>query len=833
MTHRILKYATLMVACLLNGSLLAQEQDLVSGNLIQFNDNGAWSWYQDERAIADVAAGKLIVGSNANGSGVGGSPRNGDIEAVIFDVKTGISQRYTLMQGGSNFGGSDDHNAPAFLKLPNGNYLAFYAGHNNNNFSYWRIFSNGNWGNEQSWDWNGIPGGTDFATTYSNVFYLSQEDRVYNIARTFARSPNMMVSDDQAGSWAYGGLLTQPDQSIGYVNGYFKYWSNGVDRIDFVATEHHPRDFNTSIYHGYIKGGQSFRSDGTLVDSDISDKDAPKPADFTLVFAANTVVNDITMTRCWNIDLVTYDNGDIATIFKARANDSEQDHRFFYARYSGESWDTTYLGKAGGKMYRTEEDYIGLGALDPNNPNVLYLSTPFDPNDDTALNVREIYKGMTKDNGASWTWNAITRNSVRDNFRPIVPAWDAPNTAVLWWRGTYNTAQIFDAAVVGVLERRNEAVGRMSYTDANANNTTRSNGSPIGNTGPSSGQGGSDNQWHERTGFGNNGSVLTSAEIGGEDAPTLKTEATVPVDGTYDVWVNFWATTTDDWRIKAGLSTDNMQIFRQMASKQVEAGDHNPEITLADDNGIFLYQAYVGRVQRSQDESITVFVDDESIQTGSSNSRVGNTARTWYDGISYAMVVSGALPVELAAFNVEVAGNNVELTWTTATETDNFGFEIQRSGAGGPWQKVAFIPGHGTVNSPRNYSYRDAGLQPGTRQYRLKQIDTDGDFEYSQIRSISIAAPKDFLLAHNFPNPFNPSTIINFQLPNDEKVVLTIFNLRGQVVRTLLNEERKAGFQSVVWDGKDNSGRIVNSGVYLCNLQAGGRTLSQKMTMLK
>ncbi|MDZ7288795.1 MAG: BNR-4 repeat-containing protein [candidate division KSB1 bacterium] len=607
-------------------------RDLVSGNLIQFNDNGAWCWYQDERAVVDVAQGKLIIGSDASGSGVGGSSRNGNIEAVIFDLQTGLTHRFTLMKAGC-----DDHNAPAFLVRPDGKYLAMYAQHYDT-VSRYRIYDGGQWSAEKQFDWNSIPGGTDFSTTYSNLFYLSAERKIYNFVRCYARSPNMMVSTNQGDTWTYGGLLTQPDQSIGYVNGYFKYSSNGVDRIDFVGTEHHPRDYNTSIYHGYIKNGQSFKSDGTLMDSVITDKTAPKPAAFTRVFAANTVVNNITMTRCWTIDLQTYADGTVATIFKARANDSETDHRFFYARYDGSKWTSTYLGKAGSKMYSSEQDYVGLGALHPNDPNTIYISTPFDPRDDSNLTVREIFKGVTTDHGATWSWTPITRKSVRDNFRPIVPAWDNNNTALLWWRGTYTSAQNFNAAVVGILDRRLETAGKMTYVDATLANTTLSTGAQLVTTGPDANMGASDNQWHQRTGFGNDGSVLTSAEIGGENAPTLKTRIIMPKAGTYELWVNFWANPTADWRIKAGLSTNGMQLFRQMACKQVEAGDHDSTLVLTGSGNTFLYQAYLGRVQVSANRTIEVFVDDEAIQTGTVSTLVGNTARTWYDGISYASV---------------------------------------------------------------------------------------------------------------------------------------------------------------------------------------------------
>lgn len=612
--------------------------DQVRGTLIQFSSNGAWCWYQDERAVIDAAGGTLVVGSVANRFGAGSGARDGDINATLFDFATGSRRTSTLKHGYTSYGGGDDHNIPAFLIRPDGTYLAVYAGHNNDTYSYYRIYDAGRWGTERRFDWNTMPGGTDFRTTYSNLFYLSSEDRVYNIVRSDDRSPNIMVSGDHGTTWSYGGQLTDPDSSIGYVNGYFKYASDGHDRINFIATEHHPRDFNTSIYHGYIQGGKSYASDGILLDDDITDKSAPTVDQFTRVFAAGTVVKGVVMTRCWTIDLEVYDDGSVGAIFKARASDSDTDHRFFYAHYDRERWTWEYLAKAGPKLFRREEDYTGLGALDPDDPNTLYLSTSIDPRDDRELGRHEIFEGGRSDTDGTWSWAPLTWNSTRDNLRPIVPAWDADHTAVLWWRGTYRTSQNFDAAVVGVLRRPSEVVGLMRYVDATDANTFHLTGAPLDATGPNPDAGAADGRWHLRTEVGNGGSLLTSAEVDSEDAPILTTRVPVPSAGTYDVWINFWANPIADWRIKAGLTADAMDVFRHMASEQVEEGDHETPLILTGRDSTFLYQAYLGRIEAAMNDTFEVFVDDEAIETGPENTPAGDRVRTWYDGISCARV---------------------------------------------------------------------------------------------------------------------------------------------------------------------------------------------------
>jgi hypothetical protein len=621
-------------------------RDLVSGNLIQFNDNGNWSWYMDERAVVDRAGGKLIVGSNASDLGVGGTPREGDVEAVIFDLQTGLSQRFTLKDGSTLPGVfySDDHNAPGLLVRPDGKYLAVYAGHNTETNSYWRVYDGAAWGTEQVFNWLTIPGGTDFRATYSNPHYLSAEDRLYNFVRENDHgSPNILVSTNLGDTFSFGGQLTRSatNFNVGYVSGYFRYCDNGVDRIDFICTEAHPRDYNTSMYHGYVKNGQSFRSDGTMVDANVSDQTAPFSSDFTPIFLANTVSPPgQTNTRCWNDDVQSYADGTVAAIISTRVNDntnspsSNPNHAFFYCRYDGTNWTSTYLVNAGLKLYSSEEDYVGLGALNPNDPNTIYISTPYDPRDNTTfLGVHEIFKGVTTNRGATFSWTPITQKSVRDNLRPIVPAWDKDNTTLMWFRGFYSSAQSIDAAVVGIVERHSETDGKMTYVDATTNNTTLSTGAALV-TGTAL------NQWHERTGSGNGGSVLASADVSGENAPTLKTTVTLPGAGTYDVWVNFWGSPGVDWRIMAGLSTNGMQIFRQMACQEVDPGDHDTTLVLTNGSNAFLYQAYLGRVAASSSETLDVFVDDYAIQTGTAGTSIGDTARTWYDGISCAKVNS-------------------------------------------------------------------------------------------------------------------------------------------------------------------------------------------------
>jgi len=403
----------------------------------------------------------VFVGSVASKAGAGGATRDGNVEAVIYDLKTSSKQISVLTTGEAHRFGCDDHDAPAFFIRPDGKYVAFYTGHNKDHFTYYRVYSGDAWGPEQAFDWSSRPGGANFPTTYSNPHYLPAEGRLYNFARGSGHgSQNIMLSTNLGDTWAYAGEMTT-NANVGYVNGYFRYHDDG-ERIDFICTEFHPRDFNTSIYHGYIRDGRAFNSAGIVVNSNIFGPSAVTPQSFTTVFPANTVLPPgQTNSHCWNIDTRRFPDGSIAALVSTRVNDTgpqparDPDHAFFYCRYDGHQWVSTYLGNAGKKLFASEQDYTGLGALSPDNPTTIYISTPYDPRDGaTFLGVHEIFKGVTADHGATFVWTPVTKHSTRDNLRPIVPAWDKDHTALLWWRGTSFTSQRYDAAIVGLISGR-------------------------------------------------------------------------------------------------------------------------------------------------------------------------------------------------------------------------------------------------------------------------------------------------------------------------------------------------------------------------------------------
>lgn len=202
------------------------------------------------------------------------------------------------------------------------------------------------------------------------------------------------------------------------------------------------------------------------------------------------------------------------------------------------------------------------------------------------------------------------------------------------------------------------------------------------------------------------------------------------------------------------------------------------------------------------------------------------------DGIRVATDWSQApLPVVLTSFTSNVVDNKVILNWTTATEVNNNGFEVQRSAVNSQmpvWEKIGFVQGSGNSNLPKNYSFTDEPTGGKEFQYRLKQIDFDGTFEYSEITAAVLENVSEFKLDQNFPNPFNPATRISYTLPVRTNVKLRVYNLLAQMVAELSNGIQEAGRYEVTFDGSN-----LPSGAYFYKLEAGNYVEVKKLLLIK
>ncbi|MBK8984062.1 MAG: CHRD domain-containing protein [Ignavibacteria bacterium] len=187
------------------------------------------------------------------------------------------------------------------------------------------------------------------------------------------------------------------------------------------------------------------------------------------------------------------------------------------------------------------------------------------------------------------------------------------------------------------------------------------------------------------------------------------------------------------------------------------------------------------------------------------------------------------LPVELASFVSVISGNDVTLNWSTSSEINNSGFDIERSTSSAVWEKVGFVNGNGNSNESQTYTYSDKGLTAGVYNYRLKQIDFNGNFEYFNLSNeVVIGVPTAFDLSQNYPNPFNPETKIDYSVPVNENVMLNLYDMSGKLVRTLVNDFKSAGYYSYRLNASD-----LSSGIYIYKLESGSVSISKKLMLVK
>lgn len=438
-----------------------------SPRIVKINDNGAWCWYQNERAI--VHDGKVFVCSIADGAGANGDDRKGDVDLSCWDLKTNLVTRTTLHKKFEH----DDHDVGAIHLRRDGRLVVIYGKHNIDPMQYWRVSVDAahpmEFGDEQTLD-------VGAGYTYQNVYRMAAEnDRVYNFHRGFGFNPNYNISEDDGLTWRYGGRFlqwpkptTQDSRYTGLDGGrpYARYAGNGVDQIHFITTEDHPRAYDNSIYHGYISKGSIFDSFGKPIAPLSTDKNVGiKPTQAMLVYAGDAD------HVAWTSDIRLDDASRPYIAFTVQMNDAKfrtegkqggEDIRYHYGRFNGKKWTTHQIAFGGTALYSPEVDYSGLITLDPNDPDTVYISTNADPVTGEPLvsaadgqRHRELFKGHTRDKGATWQWTPITKDSNTDNFRPIIPPGASPRdrktTVLLWFRGTYRSYTDYSTEIVGVI----------------------------------------------------------------------------------------------------------------------------------------------------------------------------------------------------------------------------------------------------------------------------------------------------------------------------------------------------------------------------------------------
>jgi len=261
------------------------------------------------------------------------------------------------------------------------------------------------------------------------------------------------------------------------------------------------------------------------------------------------------------------------------------------------------------------------------------------------------------------------------------------------------------------------------------------------------------------------------------------------------------------------------------------------------DPGGFNYQGFIKMPGWLDIVRLKTFIEDSLGITGYENwyypfgqaisadgNVIGITAYPPGSNFAHALVLTldTTVPVELSSFKANVIEQSVQLNWATATETNNSGFEVQRKTGIREWEVLGFVAGRGTTTEPSSYSYLDELTSSGNISYRLKQIDYDGSYSYSNIVEVDVEPVTKFALYQNYPNPFNPSTMISFSVAQKSNVMLNVYNILGEKVATLVNEVKEAGSYQVQFNAQN-----LTSGIYIFKLEAASFTSTKKMMLVK
>ena len=302
--------------------------------------------------------------------------------------------------------------------------------------------------------------------------------------------------------------------------------------------------------------------------------------------------------------------------------------------------------------------------------------------------------------------------------------------------------------------------------------------------------------------------------------------ATITMNGPIEQSANF---TVDSIAAPSGLTAEvEYNPLRVVLNWQDNSNNENGFII---EREISVGEIFI--VMDSVAANVTTY-SDINVDTITYSYRV--RAYNEYTQSLYSNIAQVTVPVELTSFTAIGQGNGVLLEWTTATETNNRGFELERRSDAG-WERILFIDGAGTTTELKTYQYLDNNnlkTFSGKLSYRLKQIDFNGTYTYSNEIEVDVDfTPKEFALNQNYPNPCNPSTVIEYALPKRRDVNLIIYNSLGEKVKTLTSGLQEAGYYTVGWEGVNDQGVKVSSGMYIYSIRAGDYYSAKKMLLIK
>ncbi len=408
--------------------------------IILIAGDGAWTWYNDERVVfwnQHLLAG--YVKSNGH-------------TAVSFYPLPGQKCEHKRKERVlSTWAQKDDHNNPALLPLGKDSLLAVYARHGTHNDFNSRVITDKFMLRPEK----SFP--QEARVTYANLYKLSGENgKIFNFFRGKGWNPNLVTSNDYGNSWSEPIMIFISGDN--HTRPYVKYASNNSNRIDLLYTDGHPRNEpQNNVYHVYYESGSFYNSKGGLIRSLDEIKENPLlPSEGTLIYNGAS-----SSGRGWVHDIERDENGVLAGVYISSPDGDEGlDLRYRYARYNPEKkkWSEQEIAFAGSHLYVPENHYAGGICIDPDNLDVLYLSSDVDPDsgEPNGTGKYQIYKGTTSDKGKSWNFEQLTCDPENDNLRPVVPRNKPENIGecVLWFRGDYKSYEEYDCEIVGYVTEK-------------------------------------------------------------------------------------------------------------------------------------------------------------------------------------------------------------------------------------------------------------------------------------------------------------------------------------------------------------------------------------------
>jgi len=296
--------------------------------------------------------------------------------------------------------------------------------------------------------------------------------------------------------------------------------------------------------------------------------------------------------------------------------------------------------------------------------------------------------------------------------------------------------------------------------------------------------------------------------------------AMLVVGANGDPWAGVWCSDFPDLTLDSSNCIIKILVYKNVTSRfnlkleppNVDHFDSNTVINQWEEL-TFDYTSHIG----TKGNVLTIIPDQEE------GSRTHASVNYW-DNIRFTPIVP--IPVELASFTASVIGNKVKLQWSTATETNNRGFEIQRGVNNRDLVTIGFVQGNGTTTEQSSYSYTDDAEAIGTVYYRLKQIDFSGSYDYSKV--VEVTQVVSYALSQNYPNPFNPTTTISYSIPQNALVTLKVYDVLGSEVAELVNGQVEAGVHKVNFNAYN-----LNSGIYFYTIKAGNFSETKKLMLVK